>query len=73
MLVARGEPVVFLGFGAAAADIFSQVGVAEGQFGHVAYVQREHPAFADKVLGRENPFLLCNSHLEAMGGRPIAW
>lgn len=73
ILVARGEPVVFLGFGAAAADIFSQVGVAEGQFGHVAYVQREHPAFADKVLGRENPFLLCNSYLEAMGGRPIAW
>ena len=72
-LVARGKPVVFLGFGAAAADIFSEAGVAEGRTGHVAYVQREHPAFADKVLGRENPFLLCNSHLEAMGDRPIAW
>lgn len=72
-LLARGKPVVFLGFGGAAADIFAEAGVAEGRMGHVAYVQREHPAFADKVLGRENPFLLCNSHLEAMGDRPIAW
>ncbi|HEV7250287.1 MAG TPA: uracil-DNA glycosylase [Shinella sp.] len=73
MLLARGEPIVFLGFGAAAADILAEAGIREGQAGHVAHVQREHPAFADKVLGRENPFLLCNSYLEAMGGRPIAW
>lgn len=73
MLVARGEPVVFLGFGAAAADILAEASIREGHAGHVGYVQREHPAFADKVLGRENPFLLCNSYLEAMGGRPIAW
>lgn len=73
MLLARSEPIVFLGFGAAAADIFAEAGIREGHSGHVGYVQRAHPAFADQVLGRENPFLLCNSYLEAMGGRPIAW
>lgn len=72
-LLARDAPVVFLGFGAAAADIFAAAGVGEGREGHVAYVQRAHPAFADDVLGRENPFLLCNSYLEAMGGQPVAW
>lgn len=73
MLLARSEPIVFLGFGTAAADIFADTGIREGHSGHVGYVQRAHPAFADQVLGRENPFLLCNSYLEAMGARPIAW
>lgn len=73
MLLSRGEPIVFLGFGAAASDIFAETGIREGRHGKVACVEREHPAFADKVLGRENPFLLCNLYLEAMGARPIAW
>lgn len=73
MLLSRGEPIVFLGFGAAASDIFAETGIREGSHGNVACVEREHPAFADKVLGRENPFLLCNLYLEAMGARPIAW
>ncbi|MBX9458065.1 MAG: uracil-DNA glycosylase [Rhizobium sp.] len=73
VLVARGQPVVFLGFGAAAADIFAEAGFSEGRNGSVALVQREHPAFADKVLGQPNPFILCNSYLEAMGAKPIAW
>ncbi|NVD42636.1 uracil-DNA glycosylase [Ensifer sp. HO-A22] len=73
MLLSRGEPIVFLGFGAAAADIFAETGIREGRHGKVACVEREHPAFTDKVLGRENPFLLCNLYLEAMGARPIAW
>ena len=73
VLVARGQPVVCLGFGAAAADIFAEAGISEGRNGNVALVQREHPAFADKVLGQPNPFILCNSYLEAMGAKPIAW
>lgn len=72
-LVARGRPVVFLGFGAASADIFAEAGISEGRNGVVALVQREHPAFADQVLGKPNPFILCNSYLEAMGAAPIAW
>lgn len=73
MLVARDRPVVFLGFGDAAADILAEAGISEGRNGKVALVQRAHPAFADRVLGKPNPFILCNSYLEAMGARPIAW
>ncbi|WP_421577443.1 uracil-DNA glycosylase [Shinella sp. M31] len=72
-LLARNEPIVFLGFGDAAADILGASGIREGLAGSIGYVQRAHPAFADQVLGRDNPFLLCNSYLETMGGRPIAW
>lgn len=73
VLVSRGKPVVFLGFGAAAADIFAEAGISEGRNGHVAMVHREHPAFADRVLGQPNPFILCNSYQRAMGVAPIAW
>lgn len=73
VLLEARRPIVFLGFGAAAAEIFAEAGISEGRDGHVALVQREHPAFADAVLGRPNPFTLCNSYLEAMGSRPIAW
>lgn len=72
-LLARGEPIVFLGFGDAAADVFAASGIREGLSGSTGYVQRAHPAFADLVLGRENPFLLCNSYLETMGVQPVAW
>jgi uracil-DNA glycosylase len=36
-------------------------------------ILRDHPARADVVLALDNPFLLCNKHLEAMGAKPIAW
>lgn len=72
-LLARGEPIVFLGFGDAAADILGASGIREGLAGSIGYVQRAHPAFADQVLGRDNPFLLCNSYLEKMGAQPVAW
>jgi uracil-DNA glycosylase len=72
-LLARGEPIVFLGFGDAAADILTRSGIREGLSGFVGYVQRAHPAFADQVLGHENPFVLCNSYLETMGAQPVAW
>jgi uracil-DNA glycosylase len=72
-LAVRGTPIVFLGFGDAADALFTAAGIAEGHHGHVARVQRDHPAFADRVLGQPNPFTVCNSYLEAMGARPIAW
>jgi len=71
--MARGTPIVFLGFGDAAADILAEAGIREGLAGSIGYVQRAHPAFADRVLGHENPFLLCNSYLETMGAQPVAW
>jgi uracil-DNA glycosylase len=72
-MVARGQPVVFMGFGTAAANIFEAAGIYEGLSGNVAGIWREHPAFADVVLARPNPFDLCNSYLEAMGAKPVAW
>jgi uracil-DNA glycosylase len=72
-LLARGEPVVFIGFGKAAQDILGHFDLSEGLSGQVGCVLREHPAFAEAVLSRPNPFILCNSYLETMGAKPIAW
>jgi len=72
-VLAMRRPAVFIGFGDAAADIFARAGLTEGLADGYALIQRDHPAFADRVLGRETPFLLCNSYLEAMGAQPVAW
>lgn len=72
-LIASDRPVVFVGFGKAAQDILQHFGLEEGMSGQVGCVLREHPAFAEAVLTRPNPFILCNSYLETMGARPIAW
>ena len=69
----RATPIVFIGFGAAASDILRQAGVVEGVSGGTACILREHPAFADAVLSKPNPFILCNTYLETMGALPIAW
>lgn len=72
-LVDRGAPLVVLGFGEAAADTLRRAGLREGQGERYACILRDHPARADAVLALENPFLLCNRHLETMGAKPIAW
>lgn len=71
-LASQRRPVVFIGFGDAAIDNLRLAGVAEPAAPMTA-VLREHPARADAVLALENPFLICNRHLEAMGVEPIAW
>jgi uracil-DNA glycosylase len=73
MLVARLSPTVFIAFGSAAIDICRQAGLAEGVDGQTACILREHPAYAEAVLSRPNPFLLCNTYLETMGAKPVAW
>lgn len=72
-LLKRGEPVVFMGFGASAAEAFEAAGIAQGLHGKVACILREHPAFADAVLDLPNPFALCNAHLAEMARDPISW
>ncbi|MFM9923210.1 hypothetical protein VLK31_09490 [Variovorax sp. H27-G14] len=72
-LLQRGEPVVFMGFGASAAEALQAAGIAQGRHGHVACLLREHPAYADAVLGLPNPFALCNAHLAEMACDPIPW
>ncbi|TIM13801.1 MAG: uracil-DNA glycosylase, partial [Mesorhizobium sp.] len=47
--------------------------IAQNASGHLRCVLRDHPARAEAVLSRPNPFILCNRYLEEMGSRPIAW
>jgi len=72
-LATRGTPLVLIGFGAAAAQIFADSGINEGSHGHVTCILREHPAQADAVLARPNPFVLCNEFLKHVGARPVSW
>ncbi len=71
-LAGSGRPIVFLGFGDAAAGNLERAGLTRPE-APLATVPRDHPAVAEKVLGRENPFVSCNRHLESLGERPIAW
>lgn len=72
-LAARDAPLVFIGFGNVAADALAGGGIVEGGDGNCRCILRDHPARADAVLALDNPFLLCNQYLEAMGAKPIAW
>ncbi|MGH8789368.1 MAG: hypothetical protein ACREYA_30380 [Cupriavidus necator] len=72
-LLQRSEPLVFMGFGSAAAEALQSAGVAAGRQHNVACILREHPANADAVLGLPNPFALCNTYLAEMGGEPVDW
>lgn len=71
-LKATKQPLVFIAFGDAAIDNLRRAGLVEPPSPHAA-ILRQHPAFADQVLPLENPFLLCNRHLEAAGAQPVAW
>lgn len=73
ILAERGKPLVFLGFGDAAAQALKLAGIDETIRGPLRCFLRDHPARADEVLARPNPFILCNDFLEEMGSRPIAW
>jgi uracil-DNA glycosylase len=73
VLAAREKPLVFLGFGDAAAQALALAGIDETVGGNLRCVLRDHPAYADEVLSRPNPFILCNDFLEEMGAQPIAW
>ena len=73
-LARRRTPVVFLGFGDAAAETLAAVGLSEAGAGtDQRVILRPHPAAADAVLMPENPFTLCNLRLQAMGARPVDW
>ena len=73
-LVQQGSPTVFIGFGDAAAETFAAAGIGAADAGaSVRVILRPHPAEADEVLALENPFVLCNRRLQAMGARPVDW
>ncbi|MDW5317019.1 uracil-DNA glycosylase [Rhizobium sp. PL01] len=73
MLAGSGRPIVFIAFGDVAAEAFAAAGIREGRNGNITAILRDHPARADAVLERPNPFILCNDFLEEMGSNPIAW
>ncbi len=71
--IARQEkPLVVIAFGDVAAEVVKHSGLDSPSATH-ALIVRKHPAEADDVLARDNPFEECNRHLEAMGAQPIAW
>ncbi len=72
-LARRSTPVVFLGFGDAAAETLSAAGLNGSDAGDERLILRPHPAAADEVLGQENPFTLCNRRLQAIGADPVDW
>ncbi|SDR41564.1 Uracil-DNA glycosylase [Rhizobiales bacterium GAS113] len=68
-LVELRRPIVFIGFGDAAAAALDHAGIAEGEDN----IRREHPARGDRVLALPNPFLLCNRRLAALDAAPVDW
>ena len=72
-LAERGTPVVFLGFGDAAAETLRAAGLQEPDTSDERVILRPHPAQAREVLAQENPFALCNRRLRAMGAAPVDW
>ncbi|RST87729.1 uracil-DNA glycosylase [Aquibium carbonis] len=71
-LAASGRPIVYLGFGDAAADNLRLAGL-DTPIAPQATLQRPHPAFADALFSLENPFVACNRHLAAAGVKHIDW
>ena len=72
-LAGREAPVVFMGFGDAAAATLAAAGLNGFGAGDDRVVLRPHPAAADEVLALKNPFVLCNRRLQAMGAKPVDW
>ena len=73
-LAERRTPVVFIGFGDAAAETLAATGLSGPDAGDtVRVILGPHPAAADEILAQENPFTLCNGRLQAMGAPPVDW
>ena len=73
-LARRGTPVVFIGFGDAAAGTLAAAGLGEAEASAAGRViLRPHPAAADEMLAQENPLSLCNQRLHAMAAAPVDW
>ena len=76
-LAQQGSPTLFIAFGDAAAETLRGGGHPDAAASDPAddpcVILRPHPAAADAVLALENPFVLCNRRLQAMGARPVDW
>ena len=73
-LAGRGTPVVFIGFGDAAAETIRAADLGDSEAdADPRVILRPHPAQAQEVLALENPFSLCNRRLRAMGAAAVDW
>ena len=73
-LARRETPIVFIVFGDAAARALGEAGLGDSEASAAPrVVLRPHPAAADDLMRHENPFALCNRHLQAMGAAPVDW
>ena len=72
-LAGRGTPVVFVGFGDAAAETLAAGLGGSGAATAERVILRPHPAEADAFLALENPFTLCNRRLQAMDAPAVDW
>ena len=74
-LAARPAPLICIGFGDTAASILCESGLCDEEKWAAALrvILCPHPAAADELLALENPFALCNHHLEAAAATPIDW
>ena len=70
-LAGRDAPVVFIGFGDAAAETLraAEMNGADND----PIILRPHPAEADAFLAMDNPFTLCNRCLHAMSVPAVDW
>jgi uracil-DNA glycosylase len=73
VLAARNQPLAILTFGDAANKVLDEAGIVDGSNPNLCIIRRQHPAFADEVLGEPNPFLLCNAFLNDRGETPVDW
>ena len=71
----RTAPLVCIGFGDAAASILAEVNLADPESSNErqCVILRPHPAAAGELLALENPFPLCNRHLESVDAAPVDW
>ena len=72
-LAGPGTPVVFMGFGDAAAETLAAGLGGSGAATAERVILRPHPAEADAFLALENPFTLCNRRLQALGAAAVDW
>ena len=72
-LARREKPVVFIGFGDAAAETIQAAGLRGPDASGDRVILRPHPAEADAFLALENPFALCNRRLQAIGAAAVDW
>lgn len=70
-LASTNHSFTIITLGDSAARITKQANLSEKN--GIQIIKRPHPAFFNEFLACENPFLICNKHLQKFGVSPIDW